>query len=65
MKATRKYFIRVRTEYVGYYEVEANDLLEAEGKAELLLEQDMNDIIYPSVDCEEYDQDTFIKEENA
>ena len=33
MKATRKFYIRVRADYVGYYEIEAKDLNEAEIKA--------------------------------
>ena len=64
MKATRKYYIRVRAEYVGYYEVEAKDILEAEHKASDLLYEDMNDPIYGSFDFEEYDQDTFVQEED-
>ena len=55
MKATRKYYIRVRAEYVGYYEVEAKDISEAEHKACDLLHEDMNDPIYGSFDCEQYD----------
>ena len=55
MKATRKYFIRVRAEYVGYYEVEAKDISEAEHKASDLLHEDMNDPIYGDFDFEQYD----------
>tara|TARA_R100001086_G_C11828227_1_gene255960 strand:- start:586 stop:822 length:237 start_codon:yes stop_codon:yes gene_type:complete len=78
MKATRKYFIRVRAEYVGYYEVEAKDISEAEHKASDLLHEDMNDPIYGSFDFEQYDpipdkyqsigsdnQDIFIQEEEV
>ena len=55
MKATRKYYIRVRAEYVGYYEVEAKDISEAEHKASDLLHEDMNDPIYGDFDFEQYD----------
>ena len=55
MKATRKYYIRVRAEYVGYYEVEAKDIAEAEHKASDLLHEDMNDPIYGDFDFEQYD----------
>ena len=55
MKATRKYYIRVRAEYVGYYEVEAKDISDAEHKASDLLHEDMNDPIYGSFDFEQYD----------
>ncbi len=55
MKDQKTFYIRVRADYVGYYKVLADDLLEAEGKAELLLDQDMNDRVYPSIDVEEYD----------
>ena len=55
MKATRKYYIRVRAEYVGYYEVEAKDISEAEHKACDLLHEDMNDPIYGDFDFEQYD----------
>ena len=62
MKATRKYYIRVRAEYVGYYEVEAKDISEAEDKASDLLHEDMNDPIYGSFDFEQYDpKDTLEK----
>ena len=78
MKATRKYYIRVRADYVGYYEIEAKDISEAEDKAFASLEQDMNDTVYPSTDFEEFDpipdkyqsigsdnQDIFIQEEKV
>ena len=55
MKATRKFYIRVRADYVGYYEIEAKDLNEAEIKAMVQLDHDMNDRVYPNVDCDEYD----------
>ena len=55
MKDQKTFYIRVRADYVGYYKVLADDLLQAEGKAELLLDQDMNDRVYPSIDVEEYD----------
>ena len=55
MKPTRKFYIRVRADYVGYYEIEAKDLNEAEIKAMMELDHDMNDKVSPSVDCEEYD----------
>ena len=55
MKATRKFYIRVRADYVGYYEIEAKDLNEAEIKAMVQLDHDMNDRVYPNVDCEKYD----------
>ena len=69
MKATRKYYIRVRAEYVGYYEVEAKDISEATHKASDLLHEDMNDPIYGSFDFEQYNpRDTLpynASEENA
>jgi len=78
MKDQKIFNIRVRAEYVGYYEVKAKDLSQAERKAELLLEQDMNDKVYPSIDVEEYDpipdkyqsigsdnQDYFLQEEEV
>jgi len=55
MKDQKTFYIRVRADYVGYYKVLADDLLQAEGKAELLLDQDMNDRVYPSIDVEEFD----------
>ena len=60
MKATRKFYIRVRADYVGYYEIEAKDLNEAEIKAMVQLDHDMNDRVYPNVDCEEYDPTEFM-----
>jgi len=64
MKATRKYYIRVRAEYVGYYKVEAKDIKEAEHKASDLLHEDMNDPSYGSFDFEQYDPPTVDIEEN-
>ena len=55
MKATRKYFIRVRKEYIGYFEVEAKNLKEAETKAEDLLIEGTDDEICPFTDFEQYD----------
>jgi hypothetical protein len=49
-----KYFIRVRKEYIGYFEVEAENLKEAETKAEDLLREGTDDEFCPSVDFEEY-----------
>ena len=60
MKATRKFYIRVRADYVGYYEIEAKDLNEAEIKAMVQLDHDMNDRVYPNVDCDEYDPTEFM-----
>ena len=60
---SRKYFIKVRAEYVGYYEVEAKNISEAEHKASDLLHEDMNDPIYASVDFEEFDPKDFVREE--
>lgn len=61
MKATRKFYIRVRADYVGYYEIEAKDLNEAEIKAMVQLDHDMNDRVYPNVDCDEYDPTEFME----
>ena len=61
MKATRKFYIRVRADYVGYYEIEAKDLNEAEIKAMVQLDHDMNDRVYPDVDCDEYDPTEFME----
>ena len=61
MKATRKFYIRVRADYVGYYEIEAKDLNEAEIKAMIQLDHDMNDRVSPNVDCEEYDPTEFME----
>ena len=55
MKATRKYFIRVRKEYIGYFEVEAKNLEEAETKAGDLLIEATDDEICPFTDFEQYD----------
>ena len=60
LKATRKFYIRVRADYVGYYEIEAKDLNEAEIKAMVQLDHDMNDRVYPNVDCDEYDPTEFM-----
>ena len=51
----KKFYIRVRAEYVVYYEVEAKDISEAEHKASDLLHEDMNDPIYGSFDFEQFD----------
>ena len=60
---SRKYFIRVRAEYVGYYEVKADTSREAEWKAIDLLNGDMNDPINASFDFEEFDPKDFVQEE--
>ena len=60
---SRKYFIRVRKEYVGYYEVEADTLREAEWKAEGFLREETDDEVCPSVDFEEFDPKDFASEE--
>ena len=62
---TRKYFIRVRKEYIGYFEVEAKNLEEAETKAEDLLIESTDDEICPFTDFEQYDPNIFIQEEEV
>lgn len=62
MKDQKTFYIRVRAEYVGYYEVKAKDISDAEHKASDLLHEDMNDPIYASFDFEQYDpRDTLEK----
>ena len=56
-----KYNIRVRAEYTGYYEVQANSLNEAEKKAQEMLFNEMNDAVDASIDFEEYDPNYFTK----
>lgn len=54
-----KYNIRVRAEYTGYYEVQANSLNEAEKKAQEMLFNEMNDAVDGAIDFEEYDPKDF------
>lgn len=54
-----KFFIRVRKEYVGYFEVKAENLKEAETKAEDLLNEGTDDEFCPSVDFEQYNPKEF------
>ena len=55
MKDQKTFYIRVRADYVGYYRIRANDLTQAEETAKIMLDEDMNDRVYPSIDVEEYD----------
>ena len=52
-----KYKIRVRAEYVAYYEVDATSLCEAEDKAKQLLCKQMNVDVDGSFDFEEYESE--------
>jgi|8_EtaG_2_1085327.scaffolds.fasta_scaffold09952_9 hypothetical protein len=47
-----KFVIKVKAEYVGCYEVQAKDLLEAKDKAKIMLYENMNDQVDASVDFE-------------
>ena len=51
----KTFHIRVRAEYVEYYEIKANSLNDAEQQAQDLLFKEMNDQVDGSFDFEEYD----------
>mgnify|MGYP001183159111 CR=1 FL=1 len=55
----------MRKEYIGYFEVEAKNLEEAETKAEDLLIESTDDEICPFTDFEQYDPNIFIQEEEV
>lgn len=58
-----KYKIRVRAEYVAYYDVEATSLDEAEDMAKQKLMNEMNDQVNGSFDLEEFTDEEFIAEQ--
>ena len=58
-----KYKIRVRAEYVAYYDVEATSLDEAEDMAKQKLMNEMNDQVDGSFDLEEFTDEDFIAEQ--
>ena len=58
-----KYKIRVRAEYVAYYDVEATSLDEAEDMAKQKLMNEMNDQVDGSFDLEEFTDEEFIAEQ--
>tara|TARA_R100000664_G_C2752932_1_gene140252 strand:- start:1099 stop:1407 length:309 start_codon:yes stop_codon:yes gene_type:complete len=53
-KKQKTYFLRVRADYVGYFQIEADTLSEAEKKATEKFNLEMNDEIDGSFDIEEY-----------
>ena len=49
------YNVRIRVEYVAYYDIEADSWFDAEKIARERLNEEMNDQVFPSEDIREYD----------
>ena len=53
------YNVRIRVEYVAYYDIKADSWFDAERIARERLDEEMNDKVYPSEDITEYDPRDF------
>jgi len=49
------YNVRIRVEYVAYYDIKADSWFDAEKIARERLNEEMNDQVFPSEDIREYD----------
>jgi len=49
------YNVRIRVEYVAYYDIQADSWFDAEKIARERLNEEMNDQVFPSEDIREYD----------
>ena len=53
------YNVRIRVEYVAYYDIQADSWFDAEKIARERLNEEMNDQVFPSEDITEYDPKEF------
>ena len=53
------YNVRIRVEYVAYYDIQADSWFDAEKIARERLNEEMNDQIFPSEDITEYNPKEF------
>jgi hypothetical protein len=53
------YNVRIRVEYVAYYDIQADSWFDAEKIARERLNEEMNDQVFPSEDIREYDPKEF------
>jgi len=53
------YNVRIRVEYVAYYDIQADSWFDAEKIARERLNEEMNDQIFPSEDIREYNPKEF------
>jgi hypothetical protein len=53
------YNVRIRVEYVAYYDIQANSWFDAEKIARERLNEEMNDQVFPSEDITEYNPKEF------
>lgn len=53
------YNVRIRVEYVAYYDIQADSWFDAEKIARERLNEEMNDQVFPSEDITEYNPKEF------
>jgi len=53
------YNVRIRVEYVAYYDIQADSWFDAEKIARERLNEEMNDQVFPSEDIREYNPKEF------